>query len=57
MILQVDFAENYACRSLEEVQSAYFNQTSVTLHPTVAYFKAESGELAHKRFVSISVEM
>jgi CDP-diacylglycerol pyrophosphatase len=37
VIVQMDFAENYSCKSLEEIQSAYFNQTSVTLHPVVVY--------------------
>ena len=39
IILQMDFAENFSCRSLDEVQTAYWNQTSVTLHPVVAYYR------------------
>lgn len=57
MIIQIDFAENYSCRSLEEVQSAYFNQTAVTLHPMVVYWKLETGELTHKSFITVSDEM
>ena len=57
MIVQLDFAENFSCRSHEEVQSAYFNMTSVTLHPTVVYWKNESGDLTHKSFVTVSDEM
>ena len=54
MIVQIDFAENYSCRSHEEVQSAYFNQSSVTLHPAVAYWKSSDGCITHKSFVTVS---
>ena len=57
MLVQLDFAENYSCRSMEEVQSAYFNQSAVTLHPVVAYFRDTSGELAHKSIIIVSDEM
>ena len=57
MILQMDFAENYSCKSLEEVQSAYFNQTSVTLHPVVAYYNDPDGNLQHSIFLIVSDEM
>ena len=40
-ILQMDFAENYACKSSEEIQSAYWNMTGVTLHPVVVYYASE----------------
>ena len=55
MIVQMDFAENFSCRSLDEVQTAYWNQTSVKLHPVVVYFK-ENDTLAHKSFVVVSDE-
>lgn len=55
-IIQLDFAENYTCRSHEEVQSAYFNQSTVTLHPMVAYWKNTDGILQHKSFITISDE-
>lgn len=55
LIAQMDFAENYSCVSLEEVQSAYWDQgEQVTLHPVVFYFRNEEGELAHKSSVIIS---
>ncbi len=56
-ILQMDFSENYSCRSVDEVQSAYWNQVSVTLHPVVAYFKDGNLQLKHKNFVIVSDEM
>jgi len=57
MILQLYFAANYSCTSLEEVQSAYFNQTMVTLHPIAVYYRSESGGLEHKRLMIVSDEM
>jgi hypothetical protein len=43
----MDFAENYSCKSVEEIQTAYWNQTGVTLHPVVVYYK-KNGETQHK---------
>ena len=37
VILHMDFAENYLCKSMDEVQSAYWSQTAITLHPIVIY--------------------
>ncbi|XP_066014894.1 uncharacterized protein [Pocillopora verrucosa] len=54
MIVQMDFAENYTCQSVEEVQSAWWNGTMVTLHPAVAYFNDENGSLIHQSTVFIS---
>ena len=36
--IHLDFTEDYRCRSQEEVQSAYWNTSTVTLHPAVVYF-------------------
>ena len=52
-ILQMDFAENYQCKSMDETHSAYWNKTSVTLHPIVVYFQSGS-TLKHKSFVVVS---
>ena len=52
----MDFAENYSCRSLDEVQTAYWNQTAVTLHPVVVYFRTDE-QLMHKSYVIVSDEM
>ncbi len=56
-IVHMDFSENYSCKSVQEIQSAYWNQTSVTLHPVVVYFKQGSDDLQHKSLVFISDEM
>ena len=54
-LVQMDFAENYVCKPLEEVQSGYWNQTGVTLHPIVVYYLAE-GILKHHCLVAVSDE-
>ena len=51
----MDFAENYSCQSLGEIQSAYWNQTTVTLHPTVICYK-QGQELKHKSLIFVSDE-
>ena len=50
----MDISENYCCQSMEEVQSAYWNATVVTLHPIVLYRKDDSGEMVHKSTVFVS---
>lgn len=55
-IIQMDFAENFSCRSMDEVQTAYWHQTSVTLHPSVIYYTA-NGTLKHKSVVIVSDDM
>ena len=60
VVAQLDFSENYTCTSMEEVQSAYWNQSMVTLHPVVIYYKSiEDGKetLHHKSFTIISDEL
>ena len=38
VLLWMDFAENYNCTSVEEVQSAYWNSQMISLHTMVTYF-------------------
>ena len=55
----MDFAENYTCSNVSEIQSAYWNPVMVTLHPVVAYFRNpnDENEISHKSFVYISDEL
>ena len=56
----MDFSENYTCTNMKEVQSAYWNQSMVTVHPVVAYIKKEENNqlvLKHKSFAFISDEL
>ena len=50
----MDFAENYGCASVEEITSAYWNTTMVTLHPAIVYYKATDGTLHHISTVFVS---
>jgi hypothetical protein len=56
-ICHMDFAENYSCSFADEIQTAYFDKSTVTLHPVVVYFRHhETGEVKHKSNVIISNE-
>lgn len=51
-LVQMDFAENYTCVSLDEIQSAYWGQTQVTIHPIVVYLGCEeAGKPQYMTFV------
>ena len=54
LLVQMDFAEKFTCQTLDEIQSAYWNARSVTLHPVVVYYREEVGVLGHKNFVYVS---
>ena len=52
----MDFAENYGCRSQNEIQSVYWSPIQITI-PAVMYYKTQnSAESSHKSFVFISNE-
>ena len=53
--IHMDFAEDYRCRSQEEIHSAYWSQTQVTIHPVVSYYKKD-GKVTHQSYVFISNE-
>ena len=57
VVVQIDFAENYTCQTLEEVQSAYWNASMVTIHPAVTYYPSEDGLQSHKSRVFVSDEL
>ena len=57
-IIHMDFAENYSCKSVDEIQSAYWNQQAVTLHPAVLYKRnIENQPLQHQSYVIISDDL
>ncbi|XP_060564869.1 uncharacterized protein LOC132724071 [Ruditapes philippinarum] len=53
VLAHMDFAENFSCTAADEVQSAYWNQNSITLHPVVVYFR-DNGELKHINYVFVT---
>ena len=55
--IHMDVSKDYNCRSQDEVQSAYWNNISVTLHPVVVYYRNNLDEdLAVKSYVIASNE-
>lgn len=50
----MDFSENCNCQTMEEIQSAYWNVSMVTLHPTIIYFKDANNSPCHKSLVFVS---
>ena len=42
--LAMDFSENYQCCFQSEVQSAFFDQNQVVLHPMMAYYNTEHND-------------
>ncbi len=49
-----DFAENYTFIIQDAVQSYYWKNDQVTIHPFVSYYKDESGEIKSLSFAVIS---
>ena len=53
----MDFAEDYRHRSQNEIQSAYWSPTQITIHPVVIYFKQPGAQKSsHRSFVFVSKE-
>ena len=44
LYIHMDSAEDYRCRSQNEIQSVYWSQTQVTIHPVVMYYKTQNSE-------------
>ena len=53
--IYVDFEEDYRCSSEEDIESAYWSQTQVTIEPVVAYSR-QSDKLVHQSYVFVSDE-
>ncbi|MES9879799.1 MAG: hypothetical protein ABW185_02860 [Sedimenticola sp.] len=56
VMIWMDFAENFTCTALEEVQSAYWTSDMVTLHTSVIYFPT-SHKRSHISVVGVSDTM
>ena len=55
VMVQMDYAENWATSFMEEIQSAFFGKDQLTLHPMVTYRKDEEGNLLTKSYVGVSM--
>jgi hypothetical protein len=56
VIVQMDFSENYSCVAADEIQSAFWNQNAITLHPVVVYY-SDGDILLHKSYVYASDDL
>ena len=41
-IMVLDFAENYTCKTQDEVQAAHWTQEQVTVHPIISYYNCHN---------------
>ena len=37
-VIVMDYSENYHCVFLNEIQSGFFDQAQVTIHPAMSYY-------------------
>lgn len=51
---QLDYAENWKAKYMEEVTSAYYDKNQVTIHPMILHIKDAAGVLQVKSFVGVS---
>ena len=54
ILVQGDFSENYKIIVQDESQSFHWNNTQVTLHPFVCYFRDTDNNIKHVSYVPIS---
>jgi len=54
MVVWMDFAENYSCVSLKEIQSAYWNATAISLHTMVVYSNSNGNSTRVQSHVAVS---
>ena len=45
VMLVMDFAENRKSQYQDEIKSARFNKQQITLHPVIAFYRSQSGQL------------
>ena len=41
VVLNMDFAKNYACVAQQEIQSAHWGHGQISIHPTIAYYRCD----------------
>ena len=54
VIVLGDFAENYSMVTQDEIQSHHWNKLQATIHPFVAYWRDDAGEIQHLSYAAIS---
>ena len=54
MVVWMDFAQNYSCISLEDIQSTYWNATPISLHTMVVYSNSNGNSSRVQSYVAVS---
>ncbi|KAK2709033.1 hypothetical protein QYM36_014606 [Artemia franciscana] len=57
IVLQFNFAENYAIKQQNEIMSAHWVSTSVSIFTCVIYYRSLNGSLAHLSYAVISNDL
>ncbi|KAK3909533.1 ARL14 effector protein [Frankliniella fusca] len=53
-VISLDFSENYSFMIQNSIQSFHWSNQQATVHPFIAYYKNEAGELSHDCYVIVS---
>lgn len=56
-VISMDFSENYSFLIQNSIQSFHWSNEQATVHPFIAYYKNEAGELCHDSYIIISDSM
>lgn len=55
VVILMDYSENYRCLFRDEVQSGFFDQQQVTIHPCMTYYKSQpEGTLVKHAIIGVS---
>lgn len=56
-VISMDFSENYSFVVQKAIQAYHWSNIQATVHPFIAYFRNEEGEINHVNFIVISDHM
>ena len=52
--IQMDYAENWQVKYMEEIESVYYDKAQITIHPMVLHYRNENGQMKVLNFVGLS---
>ena len=52
--IQMDYAENWQVKYMEEIGSVYYDKAQITIHPMVLHYRNENGQMKVLSFVGLS---
>ena len=53
-IIQMDYAENWQVKYMEEIGYVYYDKAQITIHPMVLHYRNENGQMKVLSFVGLS---